>query len=135
MQYLNEASVHVFQKLVNLMGEESHLKLDNSNGIFMPVVIEKIADFEFKGFKTVQYSIAHYFEQNGDLVPDPDITFFVLKDRPEMIFPASYQDQHKYDVIIWQDDDDVWKYNPLLGDSMVSFCNVWLKNIKRQQNL
>ncbi len=42
----------------------SHRKYDNGGG-FMAAVVERIGPH--------RYSVAHYYEQNGDLVADPDL--------------------------------------------------------------
>ncbi len=46
--------------------DEAHLKLENS--VYAPLVIEKVG--------RSLLSVAHYFEQNGDLVADPEVVFF-----------------------------------------------------------
>ena len=45
--------------------DNSHRRIDNAPGTFMAVVVEKIGP--------ARYSVAHYFEQNGDQVADPDL--------------------------------------------------------------
>ena len=52
---------------LDLAADEAHLRLTMPH--FDRLVIEKIG--------ARQISVAHYFEQNGDLVADPDIVFFV----------------------------------------------------------
>jgi len=48
----------------DFMNGKGYLKLKSAG--FMDLIIEKIAPD--------QISITHYYEQNGDLVPDPDVT-------------------------------------------------------------
>jgi hypothetical protein len=75
MKYLSEKARNVFQALVARM-KDGHLKLDNSNNIFMPVHMERL----YKSPVGYVYSIAHYGKQNGDLMKDPDIEFLALRD-------------------------------------------------------
>jgi hypothetical protein len=46
---------------------ESSRKIDNASGSFMAVSVERIG--------TNLYSVAHYFEQCGDLMADPEMVF------------------------------------------------------------
>jgi hypothetical protein len=62
---------HVIEQLakkhnLDLSHEEAHLRLEMPG--YQRLVIENI------GSQCI--SVAHYFEQNGDLVADPDVVFF-----------------------------------------------------------
>ena len=46
-----------------------HVKIEN--GAYMPLVIESWQSEMYPGRRTV--SVAHYFEQGGDLLPDPEV--------------------------------------------------------------
>ena len=61
------------------------VKLENPG--YMDLIINRLPGFGKEG--TV--SIAHYFQQNGDAVPDPDI-LFALPDWA----PVEYQDSLSY---------------------------------------
>ena len=52
---------------LDLTAEQSHLRLENKG--YMPLVIEKT------GKNLV--SVAHYYEQNGDLIADPDVVCWI----------------------------------------------------------
>ncbi|MFI3249738.1 MAG: SNF2-related protein, partial [Eubacteriales bacterium] len=60
-----------------LSGETDHITYHNEP--YMPLVVEKIGSNE--------YSICHYYEQNGDLMRDPEITFIV---EDKVVKPTSY---------------------------------------------
>ena len=68
MRPLNRRLAAILDSLTEgLSDERCHRKLDNAPGSFLPAVIEKVGPERF--------SVAHYFVQNGDLVPDPDLEF------------------------------------------------------------
>jgi len=63
---MDTTALAIFRYLLSLVSTTQNAKLDSGGG-FMPVVIERI------GADT--YSIAHYGQQNGDLMADPEMTF------------------------------------------------------------
>ena len=60
----------------------------------------------------LHYSVAHYYGQNGDLVPDPDVVFVRPADGWS---PVSFQNALAYRV--------------------VQFANHWMRNIQEPQGL
>jgi hypothetical protein len=135
MKFLSKQSSGIFRKLVTQMGNDDHLKLDNSNGTFMPIIIERLHELPepLNGHKVTVYSLSHYYEQNGDLIPDPDMTFAVTD---EVIIPLTYQDTYRYDEAVQiSPNPEQWLVRQKMYDSLVSFSNMWLRNIKEQQNL
>ncbi len=136
MKSINQKSAEIFNKLVGLLDEEGHVKIDNTDGVFMYVSFEKLTDTTFVGRPASIYAMAHYFEMNGDLVPDPDMTFIALKEQPEKIYPATFQNAIKYTDAIYTDDKrGVWRINEMLQHDLAHFANIWLKNIKEQQGI
>jgi hypothetical protein len=134
MKKLNKKAARVFNAMIKLMGENDHLKIDNTNGTFMPVVIEKVQEVMFYQSECTIYSVAHYFEQNGDLVPDPEMTFLVVKANTEVIYPATFQNQMSYQESLFKDGVD-WKFSRSMQSGHTDFANMWMGNIKEQQNL
>ncbi len=133
MQKINKQAAEIFNKMIELMNGEDHLKIDNTEGTFMPVHIEKLYDKDLAGRKVGIYSVAHYYEQNGDLVPDPDMTFAVSKVDPMYIWPMSYQNIMTYQESLWCGEDDKWKINKRVQGEHAVFAGQWMKNIKDQQ--
>ena len=81
MKCLNTRAKLIIQQLYEAMyyepymlNEGSHAKLNN-NPAYMPVVIEKVG--RLPGYGEV-ISIAHYGEQNGDLMADPEMEFTII---------------------------------------------------------
>ena len=60
MKTLNATATKTLKTMIEMM-EDGYIKIDNTNGSFMPVSVEQI--FENEKFK--QISISHYYEQEG----------------------------------------------------------------------
>lgn len=105
-----------------------HRKVD-LNDQFMPVCVEAVGTTP-QG--AIIISLAHYYEQNGDLMADPEVTFVVARD--DYVFPISFrQDSLGIDrqYVRWEDGKVFWNL-PMQND-LATFCNKWLENIRRQQ--
>lgn len=108
-------------------GEDpSSRKFDNAPGAYMAVHVERIG--------AARYSVAHYFESNGDLVADPDMEF-VKQDGKW--YPAACQTQFGYTKALEVDayhEGITGVYRRAYAD-LRSFANLLLKNIKAQQDI
>lgn len=143
MKTLNHSATATFIRILSLMKGKDHLKLDNAPGAFMPLSVEFLFFRKFGSAIGKVYSFAHYFEQNGDLVPDPDMTFLFI-DPPAgtpstieltRIYPLTFQTQIGFDEAMFQNDHGKWQYKPSSLADLVSFSNLWMKNIKLQQEI
>lgn len=78
------------------------------------------------------YSVAHYYKQNGDMMRDPDMVFIK---HPTGFIPVSFHQDNMgiYQESLWYDDG--FRMNPIGQRDHTSFANMWLKNIKEQQEL
>ena len=74
-------------------------------------------------------SIAHYFEQSGDLCCDPDCTFLATKDG---VYPLTFQQSGLYQVAV-RFEEGVVHCNESLQKEITEFCNDWMGNIAEQQ--
>lgn len=133
MKTLNKKSTEILYKLMNMMSEDHYARIDNSNGAFMAVSIEGI----FENEKYKQISVAHYYQQNGDLMADPEMIFIYVKANGSFI-PCYY----KQDGILLSEEEsvkfengEITAYRKNMQESHYIFANIWLKNIKHQQNL
>ena len=124
MHALNAASKLIIEKLITLL-DDGYLKLDNVPGTYMPLVMEKVTDEP--GFTAV-YSLAHYGEQSGDLMADPEMTF---GESEHEFYPLSFRNDY---VGVYQ---NVFaeKVNIKLQHELVEFANKWLHEITCQQKL
>ncbi|MEI8247411.1 MAG: hypothetical protein WCI51_16380 [Lentisphaerota bacterium] len=80
-----------------------------------------------RGFTAV-YSLAHYGEQNGDLMADPEMTF---GENEHEFYPLSFRNDY---VGAYQNVIDE-KMNIKLQHSLVEFAAIWLENVVDQQKL
>jgi len=131
MKALNAQATATLKKMVALM-EDGYIKIDNTNGSFMPVSVEQI----FENEKYKQISIAHYYEQEGDLLADPEMVFIYSKALD--VFYASYFKQDNLGIeedSIIMEQGEIKGYRARMQKNHNEFANLWLKNIKHQQNL
>jgi hypothetical protein len=85
-------------------------------------------------------SVAHYYEQNGDLVADPEMTFEVVPDdgptgwRSGMWFPVTFEmpGVGVYRRATWRDEDGRVMVNPRERADQAEFARVWGRNIGAQ---
>lgn len=88
------------------------------------------------------YSLSHYYEQNGDLMRDPEMCFFVIDNRNG--FPADYQNVKVAPYMFQQDSLELYQesvhmenskltvFNRKMQQDHTVFANQWLKNIQQQ---
>lgn len=100
-------------------------RVGKKGGVFMQVVVERLTD--------ERYSVSHYLEQNGDLVPDPDIEFMRL---PAGWVPLNMTQQFGYIAPVSEDEN--WELtvdDKVQLRGLINFVGFWLNNIKNQQDL
>jgi len=116
------------------------IKIDNTEGSFMPAHVEILGE----GSTFIHFSVSHYYEQNGDLVPDPDMEFLVnvqgLEKEMFWVTPVHFQQGNLYMPSISKADMDLnrftsLKYYPRAMSANKSFATMWVKNIFSQQGL
>ena len=133
MKAINKTAKKVMDHLiegVDIDADDSK-KIDNTKGVFMVVHIECVGKCNLGQI----YSVAHYYEQNGDLMRDPDMQF--IKGGDGEYYPISFwQDAPtiRDEPVKWVDGDIV-SYNEKRQAGLVTFANTWMKNIKEQQGL
>jgi conserved hypothetical protein len=118
----------VIQQLEAMM-IDGYAKIDNTNGAFMPVVIEQVGEN--------QISIAHYYEQNGDLMADPEIVFL----KKEYSYGVEYYPIYErmsglcsdVELVIFENRKPKMISN--LQKQTASFCTTWMRTIAMQQSI
>ena len=98
---------------------------------YMPLVLERIgADL---------FSLAHYGEQNGDLMRDPDVVFWRGSD--ERYYPVSFRNDYTgTDVtcVEFEAAADGTRRPVRLAvqrqRDLASFCSTWYRNIREQDH-
>jgi len=109
---------------------------------FMPLVMEITDENISTSFGIAKlYSLAHYYELNGDLLSDPQMIFMVVDNRKDekdfeniSIFPQAFQQDNlgifEESILIKNKKADSFKKT--WQDGHASFANDWLRNISRQ---
>ena len=128
---VNRQAKSVLDKLTQGLDEPGdHRQIDNAPGAFMSVHIEHI------GMCTLgaMFSVAHYYEQNGDLVKDPDMVFVRSKDG---YYPIEFQQDNLaiYQCAVTWEGDKIKAYSQKMQKDMASFASSWMRNIKAQRGL
>lgn len=135
MKTLNKQSTATFNKLVELAkANDGHVKIDNTNGFFMPVCVEIIEESE----NLVKVSVAHYYEQNGDLMADPEMCFAVRNDKLGCMVIPYYSKQDGLGIereSVVFDGAEFKGIRLKMQADHTSFANMWMKNIKNQQKI
>jgi hypothetical protein len=127
---LSPQATAVMDTLTAGMSVSDHKKIDNAEGTFMALHVECIGECNLGHI----FSLAHYYEQHGDLMRDPEMLFIQAEDG---YYPAE----------IWQDGVNSHNVGLLIEDGLAVsideteqadltvFAEVWLKNIRVQQEL
>ena len=125
MQNLNQAASRVLDALTANLRIGASRHVDNAPGVYMRVCVERLSEH--------QYSIAHYYEQNGDLVCDPDGVFF--KAKTGQWLPVSLQlcTGHFTEALILNANDEPAQVRPRAQKELASFAAMWMRNIADQQ--
>ena len=130
MKTLNVAATKILKTMVEMM-DDGYVKIDE--GSFMAVSVEEI----FSNDKYSIISVAHYFEQNGDLMADPELCFIYIKAR-DLFMPSYFKMDGFFgreEECIVVENGEIKGIRTKMQADHTSFANTWLKNIKYQQNL
>lgn len=99
---------------------EFHLRIEKEG--FQPLVIEKHGN---------RVMITHYYEQNGDLVPDPDMELLINENNEWLPVAIQFATGHYVKAMAWQNDKLFANQNEML--EQVCFSNMWASNLKWQK--
>jgi hypothetical protein len=121
---ISQEAQKVLERLIDGVDYDHSRKLDNGGAGIMAAVVEQVGPEHF--------SVAHYYEQNGDLMADPDVVFWRHAGR---YYPAEYT-QHGLGIhqeLIAFEDGRAVRFMARAQPSCASFCATWMRNIKHQQ--
>jgi hypothetical protein len=128
---ISKQAASILARLVDGLDEPGQSKkLDNARGAFMAVAVECIGPRVF--------SVAHYFEQHGDLVPDPEMTFW--RDGFGDFYPLSITHGalgiHRECLPLDGNGRPVLeRLRPREQADQASFAAGWMRNIRAQQGV
>ena len=98
MKTLDRRAAEIFRSMLALQTT----KIDNSGGIYMPVHIELIGRIDKYDF----FSLAHYGQQNGDAMRDPEM-LFALHNETQQFIPYYYRNDYcgiEENSVRWSED-------------------------------
>ena len=126
MRTVSQTAAKVLDTLTANMEVGTSRHIGEKGGAFMQVVVERLYG--------THYSVSHYFEQNGDLCPDPDMEFYKTDSGAWLpincTMPGAYTEAVRCDG-----KGKPMNYSPRALGDLCSFTTVWMRNIKEQQNL
>lgn len=131
MKTLNKKASQTLNKMVEMLGD-GHVKINNASSSFMPVCVEEI--FENDHYKI--FSVAHYYEQYGDLMADPEMCFIYSK-AIGVYFPSYFKQDNlgiEQESVVMED-GEIKGFRVRMQADHTEFANMWLNNIRNQQNL
>lgn len=114
-------------ELLETMAKDGHIKIDNAHGAYMAVSVERLSD-RF-------VSVAHYYEQNGDLMADPEMVFW--KGPDGKFYPSSFKNDRMgiYQECIEFDSGQPGRFIPKLQNDLAFLSAMWMRNIREQQGI
>lgn len=123
---ISAAAEKVLRKLFAGMEPGTSKRIDNAPGVYMFLSVERLT--------STRYSMAHYFESNGDLVADPDCEFVDYNGKLYAI--ALQLSTGHYTRAINLDENDAPKtYSPSANRDVNSFVTMWVRNLRAQQGV
>ncbi|MHB8143966.1 MAG: DUF1249 domain-containing protein [Thermoleophilia bacterium] len=115
----------IFKKLERVIGDLSdipaYMKFE-AHG-FMDLGVDRLYGDE----ESVTVALSHYFKQNGDMVPDPDMEVRIYP-AMKMAEALTYQDSFGYQQVY----PTPGQVNLKAKKDLNSFLNYWLSNILKQ---
>lgn len=142
MKKLSIEAIRIFCRSLKRMGKQTYIRL-TADG-FLPLVLEQIGDVSTPYGQGKLYSLAHYYQEQGDPMRDPEMVFIVVDNRQEPadydligIFPQLFRQDNigAYEESVCLEDDRVTTFKPVWQRDQAAFASQWLKNIQQQEFL
>ena len=139
MKELSEPAQKVFAAAIVKLGKRQHLRIGNAQGSYMPLVVEAIGFTKFVGNETTfrVYSFAHYGQQNGDAMRDPDVVMLRCP-ATGTLYPISFRNDYvgiENDALVYNDDGGITGVHEKMQTDIATFCTMWASNLHHQQGL
>lgn len=143
---VSKSAAAVLEALFRMLPTEDaatrYIKLNKHNhpeGAFMPVSVQILGETE----EGLLMSVAHYYEQHGDLMADPVMTFLrkpttLIEDDAKIAtyIPLDYQDTFGSKISAYFNENSTIRgYNLRVLTDLIHFTTSWMKNIKGQQGV
>lgn len=116
-----------YERILKLIPGIENMKLGDSGKLTSEGFMD--LSYEVLDLRTNRLDIAitHYYKQNGDLVPDPDMRIWLDLEK-KMAFPMWFQNSIAYRACI--DENDRVSIKEFKQQS--AFLSQWLRNLKSQ---
>lgn len=150
LKSLNKDTKRIFLAIINAIpaGETATKWCRAGPGSpILDLCVEKLSDpVKLKGQQLTVYSFAHYYQQNGDAMRDPEINFAVQDLRTEAypvieqvnVWPIYFRQDDRFieqELIMCDQEHNVQAVATKEQLACTSFANTWLFNLKSQQNI
>jgi len=132
MKALNRDASRIMDKLTKGVDLDHPKTLDNGGPGIMAVHVEQIGQCKAGNI----FSVAHYYEQNGDLMRDPDMEF--LKAADGRYYPISFRNdglEILSESVEFDDDGEPVTFRPHMQKDQAAFAATWMMNIRMQQKI
>lgn len=120
---LMDAAFTLYQEFASIAAEILHGETQSvtlrAGSHDMDLVIERLDG--------IHVSMTHYFEQNGDLVSDPDIEF-VINQEKQTLMPVAYTNDPQGKVLEVM--DDYGDVDPQVLEELNNYCLQWFKDLR-----
>jgi len=121
----------IYNKLIRLIPNLEKMEIGSSqiskSEGFMDLHVDILSDGIVEQRQVKVISLAHYYEQNGDLVPDPDMTIRIYS-QSKMAEALTLQDYFGYQQVY----PTQATVNSAVKASLNSFLKTWLNNCIQQ---
>ena len=123
---LSKSTAAVLDVLTANLPTDRSRHIGEKGGAYMQVVVEKVGP--------AQFSVAHYFVQEGDLCQDPEMVFARTSEGAwvavyfQQAMPPRFDVAHEVDAKGYPT-----KINPAAARDLTSFAATWMRNIVHQQ--
>lgn len=131
MKPINKQAQKTFDKLTADLAPGESRKVANSES-FMAVSVDCLQRVPLGDV----FSVSHYYEQNGDLMADPDMTFLkaTLDGR---VYPLTFRQDggipFNQEAATLVDGGTSFRFRPRMQRDIATFAGQWMANIKQQQ--
>ena len=129
MKAVSKSSGRILDALTRNLELGEARKVDNAPGAYMAVHVDHVEDTALGP----AFAVAHYYEQGGDLIPDPDVVF--LRALDGRWYPLAFQNSLGYRRAAEVRADGEVMVHPARQRDLASFSNMWVRNIREQQGL
>jgi hypothetical protein len=113
--------------------EKLHGKDFSKSGEYIKLKSKGFMDLNIENIGQNLIAISHYYEENGDLIPDPDVQIWIAPDGN--YYPIAYQNNFGYRRYAELENNNTsWSRADLRGQAeLASFCNQWSTNLRNQE--